>query len=108
MLSLTEQCFLQMLQIDCGDCLDAALDLKDARQAILQKSFIVPLISTAAMMRSSGCRITLVYEDQKELTYIFDKLTQKIGLLDDYLLLTLITGLGKCFICGKHLKYAFF
>lgn len=70
-----------MLQTDCGDCLDAALDLKDARQATLQKSFIVPLISTAAMIRSSGCRITLVYEDQKELTYILDKLTQKIGYL---------------------------
>lgn len=104
MLSLTEQCFLQMLQTDCRDCLDAVLDLKDTRQAILQKSFIVPSISTAAMMRSSGCRITLVYEDQNELAYILDKITQKIGLLDDYLLLTLMTGLGECFICGKHLK----
>ncbi|TNN51931.1 hypothetical protein EYF80_037838 [Liparis tanakae] len=37
-----------------GAWVDPASDLKDSRQAGLQKSFMVPLMSTAAMMRSRG------------------------------------------------------
>lgn len=59
MFLLTVQGLLHMPQTDCGFWVDTVLDLKEQRQAILQKSFIVPLTSTAAMMRSRGCFIAL-------------------------------------------------
>lgn len=43
---------LAALQADCVVWVSTALDLKSDRQVMLQKSFIVPLTSTAAMMRS--------------------------------------------------------
>lgn len=55
-----------MLQTDFCVWVDA--DLKELKQAGLQKSFIVPLVSTAAMMRSRGCDIALIEGEDKHLT----------------------------------------
>lgn len=55
-----------MLQTDFCVWVDA--DLKELKQARLQKSFIVPLVSTAAMMRSRGCDIALIEGEDKHLT----------------------------------------
>lgn len=63
---LTLQTFLHMLQTDFCVWVDA--DLKELKQAGLQKSFIVPLVSTAAMMRSRGCDIALIEGEDKHLT----------------------------------------
>lgn len=43
-----------MLQADGGWRRGVLSDLKEERQVTPQKSFIVPLASTAAMMRSRG------------------------------------------------------
>lgn len=56
---LTVQDLLHMLQTDSGVWVDVVSDLKEHRQVVLQKSFIVPFMSTAAMMRSRGCDIAL-------------------------------------------------
>lgn len=48
-----------MQQAVCSVCEDLLLDLNEDRQVTLQKSSIVPLVSTAAMMRSRGCDIAL-------------------------------------------------
>ncbi len=61
-LLLTVHDSLHMLQTDCGVWVDAVLDLKEHRQVVLQKSFIVPFMSTAAMMRSRGRDIALTEE----------------------------------------------
>lgn len=64
----TTQVFLQALQSDDSVWVDVVvnflwregeLDLKEHKQAVLQKSLMVPLRSTAAMMSSSGCRFSL-------------------------------------------------
>lgn len=54
-----------MLQSCCGVWVDPALDLKERRQVVLQKSFIVPLMSTTAMMRSRGCDIALTEQGER-------------------------------------------
>lgn len=51
-----------MLQTACVVWGDTVLDLKEDTQVKLQKSFIVPLMSTTAMMRSRGCDIALTEE----------------------------------------------
>lgn len=48
-----------MMQTGCGVWADTVLDLKEDRQGMLQKSFMVPFMSTAAMMRCRGCVIAL-------------------------------------------------
>lgn len=52
MFLLTVQDLEHLLQTDGGVWLDSGLDLKELKQVTVQKSFIVPLVSTAAMMRS--------------------------------------------------------
>lgn len=56
---LTLQDLLHMLHSDCCVLVDTVLDLKDAKQVTLQKYFMVPLMSTTAMMRSNSCVIAL-------------------------------------------------
>lgn len=58
-LTLPLKVFLDALQADCVVWVNTTLDLKEDRQEMLQKSFIVPLTSTAAMMRSWGSVIAL-------------------------------------------------
>lgn len=52
MFSLTVQDLEHLLQTNGGVWLDSGLDLKEHKQVTLQKSFKVPLVSTAAVMRS--------------------------------------------------------